>query len=79
MRNLRAMDHGLRRRAADVDAGSPNIFFLDEGYRPSQIRKAKCEGITALSGADNDGVMFHSEILRFESAPRLYIRCGPAR
>src|SRR5262249_9069613 len=64
MRHLRAMHHGLRRRAAHVDACSPQIFFLDERHGPAQVRESIREWIAGLARADNDGVIFHATSLQ---------------
>src|SRR5215469_10144413 len=64
MRHLRAMHHGLRRRAANVDASSSQILFLDQRYGPAQVRESIREWIAGLARADNDGVIFHTTSLQ---------------
>src|SRR3989442_14002531 len=49
--DLRAMNHGIRRRAAAVDAGSAQVLSLDERDGPSQIRDAKRQRATASTRA----------------------------
>src|SRR5258706_6809949 len=39
--HLRAMDHGLCRRASIVNAGAADKTFFDERYLPSDIRESK--------------------------------------
>src|SRR5215471_7516581 len=75
MRHLRAMHHGLRRRAAHVYAGSSQIPFLDQRYGPAQIRQAKRQRIAPLARADNDGVIFHANLPPGQSRSRMYIGC----
>src|SRR5437870_9746653 len=76
MRNLRAVHHGLRRGASHVDARSSKMLFLNQGDRPSQVRKAKAEGVARLAGADNDGVIFHG-VLRCEAHLRTFTSDAP--
>src|SRR6266850_78960 len=47
--DLRAMNHRFGRRATDVDAGAPKIFFFDQRHGPSEIGETMREGITALA------------------------------
>src|SRR5260370_36923475 len=59
--DLRAVNHRFGGRAANIDARAAKILFLDERYRPSQIREPISERVAGLAGTDDDRVGFHGE------------------
>src|SRR5262245_48185773 len=58
--DLGAVDHGLGRRAAGVDARAAQVLALDQSRFPALRRELLPERIARLARADHDGVVrFH--------------------
>ncbi|MDT4851430.1 hypothetical protein FQZ97_856100 [compost metagenome] len=52
----RARNEGLRRYAADVETGAPEVPALDDGGAQALLAAACGDGRTCLTGPNNDGV-----------------------
>src|SRR5256885_5511683 len=59
--DLRAVDYCCGGRQAGVDAGAAQMLLLDERDGPSQVGEPISERIAGLAGADDDGVVFHTD------------------
>ena len=76
----RRLEHGLRRDAADVEARAADLALVDEGDLEAQLGRAKCRGVAAGAGAEDDEVevVGRADGHRADGTARPDVRASPA-